>query len=117
MDETTSEIISNAVIKSNWYSRLPKWLRVLLLIASIVTLVYWIGYCLYLILKVIQIVGSFIFNKNHYWVFLMSILLSIITMLVIAQICGLNPFGKMFDFFKDKIDWIRETIGGLITGK
>lgn len=115
--DKSDQIISNVVKKSTWYARLPKWLRVLLLIASIVTIFYWICFCVYWILKFIQIIGSFIFDKNHYWVFLITIILSTLTMLIIAQICGFNPFGKMFDFFKDKFEWIRETIGGLISGK
>lgn len=80
---------------SHWYSNFPRWLKALLLIVSIVTLVYWIGFIIYKILWIIQKVVSFLFHEKHYWIFLTSILVGSIVAVIVCQSLGLDIIGKI----------------------
>ena len=56
-------------IKKHWYSNFPKWLKAVLLIISIITLIYWIGVIIFKILSGIRVIGAFLFEQRNYWTF------------------------------------------------
>ena len=97
--------------RQSFFSKLPKWLRVLLIIASIVTLVYWVGFLLYKILCAIRVIGAFIFDKRNYWTFLGCIVILLVGTLLVAQfLLGLDPIGQIKEFILEKIEIIKEFI-------
>ena len=97
--------LAQETIKKHWYSGLPKWLKAILLIISIVTVVYWFGFIVYQILKAIRCVGAYIFDKNHYWTFIICIFLIAISALLLAQFYfNLDPFGKFIDWLTNLFD-------------
>lgn len=93
-------------IKKHWYSGLPKWLKIVLLILSIITLVYWFGFMLYQILKGFRVIGAYIFEQRNYWTFILCVFLIIISALLIAQFYyNLNPFGKFINWLTGLFDF------------
>lgn len=103
------------VAKTSLFSKLPKWLKVVLVIISILTLVYWVGFIVIKILSAIRFILQEISKKEHWWFFIVTMLLVGIVALLLAQfVFGLDPFGKLtewcvgiFDNMKEKfIDWI-----------
>lgn len=102
-------------IKRHWYSGFPKWLKVVLLVASIVTLVYWISLVTYKILKGIRIIGAFVFEPRNYWTFLCCILILAVGGLLLAQFAfGLDPFGKLGDWFVERFEDIKRALISVI---
>lgn len=111
------EEIIKAVVKQHWYSNFPKWLKVILLILSLITVVYWVGLAIYKILSAIRCVGAFIFEKRNYWTFLCCILILVIGGLLLAQFYfGLDPFGKFVEWAVETWDYLREVIANFIIG-
>lgn len=112
------EIVENAVevmTRTTWFSRLPKWLRVVLMVISIITLVYWVGFALYKILEAIRIIMAYIFEKRNYWTFLICILLIAIGGLLLGEFYfGLEPFNKIAQWFVDLYESVREWLRSLI---
>lgn len=97
--------IAQAAIKKHWYSGLPKWLKAVLLIISIITVVYWFGFMVYQILKGIRVIGAYIFEQRNYWTFILCLFLIVISALLIAQFYyGLDPFGKFIDWLTGLFD-------------
>ena len=83
----------------------------LLIIASIITLVYWVGFAIYKILCAIRVLGAFIFDKKNYWVFLCCVLILLVGSFLVAQFwLGLDPFGKFISFIQDKFNFIKKRI-------
>lgn len=113
------EVITNVVAatKQSWFSKLPKWLRIILLILSIVTVIYWLGFAIYKILEAVRIVMAYIFEKRNYWTFLICILILIVGSLLIAQFYfQLDPFGKLANWFIEKWNELREWLSNIIGG-
>ena len=46
--------IIQAVVKKHWYSNYPKWLKIILLVISLVTVVYWVGRLVVYILEAVR---------------------------------------------------------------
>lgn len=98
-------------IKQSKFNKLPKWLRVLIFVLSLITIVYWLGVAIYKLLCLIRVIGAFIFEERNYWMFLCCILILIIGSLLIAQFSlGLDPFGK----FVEWIGGIDKSIKGFL---
>ena len=111
------EEITTTLIKKHWYDKLPKWLKVVLLIVSIITMFYWLGFMIYKILCGIRIIGAFIFEKRNYWTFLCCLLILVIGGLLLAQYYfNLDPFGAIVAYFNGLIERLREYLGNLIIG-
>ena len=103
--------------KLHWYDKFPRWLKIILLIISIITIVYWIGLMLYKILCAIRVIGAFVFEKRNYWTFLCCILILVLGGLLLAQYYfNLDPFGKIVERTSDLIQSIRDSIGNSIKG-
>lgn len=103
-------------LKKHWYSNFPKWLKILLLIVSLITVVYWLGFVIYKILCGIRVIGAFIFDKRNYWTFLGCILILSVGALLLAQFYfDLDPFGNLVNWCKNTFDNLRNYIGELIT--
>lgn len=98
-------------VKKHWYSKLPKWLQFILLIISLITLVYWLGFAIYKLLDAIRAIGAFIFDKRNYWTFLTCILILVVGSILLAQYYfNLDPFGKFVEWFNN---WLTETVTNL----
>lgn len=99
------------IIKKHWYSNFPRWLKIVLLIVSIITIIYWVGFMTYKILCGIRVIGAFVFEKRNYWTFLSCILLLLIGSLIMAQcVLGLNPIGIATEYILEKWQSIKEVI-------
>ena len=97
------------VLKKHWYSGFPKWLKAILLVISIITVIYWLGFLVYQILKAVRCVFAYIFEKEHYWTFIICLFLIFISALLVAQFYyGLDPFGKFLEWVKSILDkwWV-----------
>lgn len=95
--------VINEAVKRSLFSKLPKWLRVILIIVSIITLVYWLGFIVYKLLTAIRCVGAFIFEARNYWTFLGCILVLAIGTLIVAQyVLGLDPLGQASNWVIDR---------------
>lgn len=97
--------------------RMPKPIRIIYYIILGITLIYWLYRFIAGVLSFIQKLGSFVFEKHNYYTFVVCILILAIGILLASQfIFGLNPFGKVCDWFVDKWNDIRqwgvELIGG-----
>ena len=111
------EYMSVEQVKIPFFRRLPKWLRIILIILSILTMVYWIGYITYKILCGVRVFGAFIFDKRNYWTFLTCIAILLIGTLLVAQFAlGLDPIGKAYQYIIDQFNNLRDIIGNKIKG-
>lgn len=109
-----NEVIEK-VVKQTLFSKMPKWLKTILIILSILTLVYWVGFVVIKILSALRFILQEISKKEHWWFFIVTMLIVGIVALLLSQfVFGLDPFGKLaswcceiFDNIKDAfIDWI-----------
>lgn len=109
-----NEVIEN-VMRKSLFSKLPKWLKVILVIISILTLVYWVSFIVIKILSAIRFILQEISKKEHWWFFVVTMLVVGIVALLLSQfVFGLDPFGKViswcvsiFDKIKDPfIQWV-----------
>lgn len=109
-----NEVIEK-VVKQTSFSKMPKWLKTILIILSILTLVYWVGFVVIKILSALRFILQEISKKEHWWFFIVTMLIVGIVALLLSQfVFGLDPFGKLaswccgiFDSLKDSfIDWI-----------
>lgn len=111
MSEQVVEVVE---VKKHWYSNFPKWLRITLLVVSIITVIYWGCLLIYKSLKAFRRFGVFFFDERNYWTFLTCILILLVGSLLIAQFAlGLDPFGNFADWVAEKIDDTREAIKSL----
>lgn len=97
--------------QQSFFSKLPKWLRVLLIIASIITIVYWVGFLLYKILCAIRVIGAFVFEKRNFWMFLGCIVILLVGTLLVAQFwLGLDPIGRLQELILEKFEIVKTFI-------
>lgn len=83
--------------------KLPKILRVIYYILLTITLVYWLYRLIGFLLKSIQKIGSFLFEKEHYYTFVFCLFILAIGTLLISQfVFGLDPFGKCINWIVEK---------------
>ena len=112
MEENT-----DIVKKLHWYSNFPKWLKVVLLIISILTLVYWLGLITFKILSAIRYVGAFLFDKRNYWTFIVTLLIIGISAILLAQFYfNLDPIGKLLNWAEQVFNDLRNSISDIIKG-
>lgn len=109
--------LSDEQVRFPFFKRLPKWLRITLIVLSILTMVYWIGYITYKILCGVRIFGAFIFDKRNYWTFLTCIAILLIGTLLVSQFAlGLDPIGKAYQYIINQFKNLRDIIGNKIKG-
>ena len=105
-------------VKNSLFSRLPKWLRITLILLSIITMVYWLGFITYKVLSAIRVVGAFVFEKRNYWTFLVCILILVVGSLLVAQFyLDMNPFGEIYEWFIREITELRDSFINMIGGE
>ncbi len=108
------QIISE--VKRSIFHKLPKWLRIILITLSIITVVYWLGFITYKVLSAIRVVGAFIFEKRNYWTFLVCILILLVGSFIIAQfMLGLDPWGNFWNWVIDRFNEIKSNLIEAIT--
>lgn len=109
------QAIVNEVIKRSFFSTLPKWLRIVLIILSIVTVVYWLGFVIYKLLVAIRYIGAFIFEKRNYWTFLCCLLILGVGILLAAQfIFNLDPIGQVTNWIIERYNEFKSMIADFI---
>lgn len=114
MQENLQEDI---VVKATLFSRLPKWLRIVLIIISIITIIYWIGWLLWKLNKLFRKFLEWLAQPRNYYWFEGILLFSILCGLVVAQFCSdFKPFTHLGRGIKDLINNIRELIANIIRG-
>lgn len=104
-------------MQESFFSKLPRWFRILLLVVSIITMVYWVALITYKMLCAIRVIGAFIFEKRNYWTFLFCIAILIFGTLLVAQLfLGLDPVGKIWEYILNQYEQLKETIVNKIIG-
>ena len=103
--------------KLHWYDKFPRWLKIVLFIVSVITMVYWVCFMTYKILCAIRVIGAFVFEKRNYWTFLCCILILVLGGLLLAQYYfKLDPFGKIVEQVSNLFNQIRGSVADLIKG-
>lgn len=98
-------------------SKLPKWLKILIYIVLTLTLIYWLGLLVYKFLEAIRKFIHWASEQRNWWTFLTCILILGIGSLLLAQfVFGLDPFGKVTQWFVNCFNNMRQLIGGKIAG-
>ena len=97
--------------------KMPKLIRMIYYVLLAITLVYWAYRLVALILDLIQKIGLFVFDKRNYYTFIICLIILSTGILIASQfIFGLDPFGKMVNWFVDKWNdfraWCVKIIGG-----
>lgn len=95
MDNGEIGLVTN-MVKATWFDKLPKPLRVILTIISIITVVFWLCKLIFLILKMNRIVMAYIFDKDHYWTFVICLLMIGLAFAIFYQV-EYNVFGKLWN--------------------
>lgn len=99
------------IIRKNLFQSLPKWLRIILIILSIITVIYWAILLIYKILKINRIIMEYVFKKDHYWTFVICLIMILISALLLSQfVFGLDPFGKFINSIIEKINEIKNNL-------
>ena len=119
-------------VKQHWYSNLPKWIKVILLILSLVTVVYWVGRLVVLILEAFRTLLELVFiylgmallwvsenffeRKNFYtgiaWVFI-----AVVGCVLICEfVFDLGIFEKVANWALDVWEMFRQWCTNLIMG-
>lgn len=97
--------------------RLPKAVRIIYYVLLGVTLIYWLYRAIVAVLDLIQTIGAFVFEKRNYYTFMVCLLILGIGVLFASQfIFGLDPFGKLVNWFVERWNdfraWCVNVIGG-----
>lgn len=99
------------VTKTTLFSKLPKWLRIVIIILSIITVIYWAILLIYKILKINRIIMEYVFKEDHYWTFVICLIMILISALLLSQfVFGLDPFGKFINSIIEKINEIKNNL-------
>ena len=99
------------IIRKNLFQSLPKWLRIILIILSIITVIYWAILLIYKILKINRIIMEYVFIEDHYWTFVICLIMILISALLLSQfVFGLDPFGKFINSIIEKINEIKNNL-------
>lgn len=85
-----------SVVKASWFDRLPKPLRIILIIISIVTIIFWLCKLIFNLLKINRIVMAYIFDKDHYWTFVICLLMIGLAFATFYQV-EYNVFGNLWN--------------------
>ena len=97
------------------FHKLPKWLRVIVIILSILTIIWWFGWLLYKFNKAFRVFLAWVSQPRNYYWFEGILIFSIICGLFVAQFCSdLKPFTRLFDNIKELINNIRDYLASLI---
>lgn len=124
--------IIQAVVKSHWYSNFPKWLKALLLIISLITVVYWVGRLVYYILELVRTLGELafkglsiaftktgeaIFEKGRFYTGISIIVIAVVVCILICEfIFDLGVFELITNWALDVWERFREEMTNLIRG-
>lgn len=111
--ETTLE---KAIVKATLFSRLPKWLRIILIIISIITIIWWLCWLLLKINRLIRISLAWVSQpRNWYW-FEGIALFAVICGLFVAQFTSpYKPFTRFGNWVIDIFQGFRHWLAALIS--
>lgn len=99
------------------FSKLPKWLRVIVIILSIITIIWWLCWLLYKFNKAFRVFLAWVSQPRNYYWFEGILIFSIICGLFVAQFCSnWKPFSIVWSNIKELIDNIRNYLANLIRG-
>ena len=99
------EQIISVATKKTLFQRMPKPLKIILIILSIITIIYWVIFAIYNLLKLNRIVMAYIFDKSHYWTFVICLLMIGIAFIIYGQI-EYNIFGKLYNCINEYLQYL-----------
>lgn len=96
-------------------SHMPAILKILLYILLTLTCIYWIIMLTYKLLSIIRICMHFISEKRNWWTFVVVLVIIGISALLLGQFYfGLDPVGKVAQWFVERWSEFRSTLGNKI---
>lgn len=124
--------IIQAVVKKHWYSSYPKWLKIVLLVISIVTVVYWVGRLIAIILEAVRTIGELVFDwlskamawignnifgKDHFYTCICCLFIAIVACTLICEfVFDLGVFELIINWALDVWETFRQWCTNLIKG-
>lgn len=132
MEQEVIQEVVKEVAKKSWFSGLPKWLKTILIVISLVTVVYWVGRLVYYILELVRTLGELafkglsiaftktgeaIFEKGRFYTGISIIVIAVVVCILICEfIFDLGVFELITDWALDVWERFRETMTNLIVG-
>ena len=102
--------IIQAIAKQTLFQRLPKWLRIVIIILSIVTLIYWACWLVYKFLKYLRVFLHWATDSRNWWTFIVCLLILLIGSFIVSQfVLGLDPIGQFVKWLSNLFNSIKET--------
>jgi len=93
------------MFKNSFWNKLPLVIKIILLLLSIVTIVFWACFIAYHLANLLRAILHFLTEKKAFWIFMMCIIICSVIGLLFAQFYfGLDPFGKAYSWVLDKIN-------------
>lgn len=97
---------------------MPRWLKILIDVLIIVTVVYWLGYTIYKILDVLRMFLHAVSEKKIWWVAIVILLGCTITTLCILEFCtDVKPFTMLGNWIVSLYNDARDILAGFIDSK
>lgn len=102
MDEVlTDQIMRKPAWYFNWYKCLPKWIRIIVEILLVLTMVYFIMILLYKIWDTIGKIIHFLSDRRNWWTYSIAVLIVVVGGLIVAQMIGeWKPFTELIEWAK-----------------
>lgn len=132
MEQEVIQEVVKEVVKKSWFSGLPKWLKTILIVISLVTVVYWVGRLIIIILEAIRRlgelafkglsiafteVGNFLFNEKKFYTYISCVFIAVVACVLICEfIFDLGVFEIITNWALDVWERFRETMTNLIVG-
>ncbi len=100
------------VLKSvRFFDKMPKWLRVLLIVLSIITIIYWAIWLAFHIWKYTGKALHWISDPRNWWIYTSVILILVVGGLLLAQFCSdIKPFTHLWNNIVELYDSLKEKI-------
>lgn len=93
------------------FSRLPKGLRIALIILSIITVVYWILWLAFRIWKYTGKALHWISEPRNWWIYTSVILILVIGGLILAQFFSdIKPFTHLWNYIVELFDKVKDKV-------
>lgn len=108
------ELLTEAVVKKpawyfNWYKCLPKWIRIIVEILLVLTVVYFAIILLYKIWDTVGKIIHFLSDRRNWWTYSIAVLIVVVGGLIVAQMIGeWKPFDEL-------VKWCETCVKSLVS--
>lgn len=90
---------------------IPRWLKVLIKILLIITVIYWFTILIYKLIDLIRSILHFITEKNNWWMFVICLVVLVVGAILLGEYYfGLEPFAKIEAWFLEIVEQVRNFI-------